>query len=472
MTEPKSSLSWKVALAYGLPNFGLAIMVGPVLGIIQGFYAKNYGMLLTDIAAVLFIGRMFDAVSDPAVGIASDKLRHRFWGRRSWLVAGAVISLLAVYKLFIVPADLTPAYFRLWMLVGFLGWTVAEIPYLAWGTEIATEYNDRAKVFSFKTAMGFVGALLFLALPNIIAEWQIRFQGRAADSVTRDYSPLSMQVAFWLLAALMPVFVLISLAACPDGAHVKHPERKGIRASARTLISSKAMLIFTSGFILLGLAGGMQVAMAYLHVSVYLGLAQEVSQIYVIGFLCSLLGVPVWNWVATHTGKHIAFIIGLSLTSILFIGLGLMDPYQGGDLILGRKPVFWYYLLTFAGLNFCQVVYSSMPPAIIGDIADESMLKTREDQSATYYSVYTFLYKSVLGIGTGLAMYISGAVFGFDATAKIQNAKAVLGIKVMMGYLPAALVVAAVVVLLFYPITKARYAQIQGKMKELGLKTS
>jgi Na+/melibiose symporter-like transporter len=472
--EPNhKAMSWKVALAYALPNFGLAIMVGPIQGLMQGYFTKHFAITMAQIGGVLFLARIIDAIIDPVVGMTSDHFRSRAWGRRSWLVGGATLSLIAVYHLLVVPPDQTIDGLRMWIIAGFIAWTVSEIPYLAWGTELTSDYDARTRIFSFRTALGFMGALLFLAMPNIIACYQIHVMGivdTPEAPITRDYSHLSMRVSFWMLAIAMPVFVVLALWVCPGGSHVKKTGRKSVAAVLRILFSNRAMLIFMGAFAALGIAGGMQIAIAYLHVSVYLGLGEQVSQIYVIGALCSLLGVPVWNWVAAAAGKHIALIAGLAVTCLLYVALGLLQPHDGVSMLWDRPVVFWYYLAIFCGLNFFQVVYYSISPAIIGDISEAAMLETREDQSGTYFAVYTFVYKLVIGIGQGLAFFIAGAVFGFDPKSFVQTDTAAVGIKLMMGYLPAVLVVVAILILLRYPITRKKHLEIQKQIKELGLK--
>lgn len=471
MSDQTRKIGWKTGLAYASPNYGLALMVGPAMGILHGFLAKNYGLSLWAMGMVFIVARLFDAVTDPLVGIGSDKLRSRFWGRRSWLVAGVSLSLLAMYFILIKSEELTPAYFCLWMLVSFLAWTMAEIPYLAWGTEIAEDYNERTKLFSYKAAMGYLGSLIYLVLPLIIMYYQIHVQGVPVEDTTEDYSPLSMRATFWMLAVIMPLALVFALKVCPDGAHIKKPERKNLGRTLRLMLSNKAMRIFSGAFVLLGLAGGLQIGMAYLHLSVYLGITSA-STIYFFAFLCSLLGVPFWNWFAARKGKHIAFIVGLSITIPFFIALALMEPAQEANQWLGRPMVFWQYLVTICALNFCQVVFVVMPPAILGDIANADMIETKTDETATYYSVYTFAYKTVLGVGQGVALLMAGSVFGFDPMADTQTDKAEWGLKLFMGYLPAALTLAGALLMTQYPITRQKYQEIQAKLKEMGVKTS
>jgi glycoside/pentoside/hexuronide:cation symporter, GPH family len=471
MSDQRTVVDWKVGLAYGLPNYGLALMIGPAMGILHGFLAKTYGLSLWAMGMVFIVARLFDAVTDPIVGIASDKLRRRFWGRRSWLVAGVALSLLAMYFILVRSESLTPLVFCIWMLVSFLAWTMAEVPYLAWGTEIAEDYNDRTKLFSYKALMGYVGSLIYLVLPLIIMFYQTRVQGIPAEETTKDYSPLSMKVTFAMLALIMPLAVFAALKVCPDGAHIRNPERKNLLRTLGIMVRNRAMLIFSGAFILLGVAGGLQIGMAYLHLSVYLNV-QNTSTIYLFAFLCSLVGVPFWNWFAARRGKHIAFIVGLFITVPFFVWLSLMEPANNDVLFLGQPRVFWEYLITICSLNFCQVVYFVMPPAIMGDIANADMIKTRTDETGTYYSVYTFTYKTVLGLGQGVALLLAGSVFAFDPEAKVQTAKAAMGVKMFMGYVPALFAFAGALLMLWYPITKKKYEEIQATLRDMGLKTS
>lgn len=474
MTTNSNGVSWKLGMAYALPNFGMAIMVGPVLGIIQGVYARDFGIAITAMAGVIFLGRIFDAVSDPAIGIASDKLRKRFWGRRSWLVAGAFISLMALYNLFIPPSDgMTVSHIRIWFILGFLGWTVCEVPYLAWGTEISTDYDQRTKLFSYKTAIGYLGALTFVALPILISKYNIHVLGQSPDDQTGDFTPFTLKVAFGMLAIMMPLSVLIALKVCPDGTHVKKTEKHSFKEIVKVLISNKAMLIFTGAFIMLGFSAGMQIATAYMHASIYLQLGDDMSPIYIYGMVFNIMGVPIWNWLAKKVGKHVAFMIGAGLMGLIFLNFGFMNPAGEGEaLYAGKTFVFWQYLFTFIALNLCQAVYYALPPSIIGDIAEYSMLKTRQDQSGTYYSIYTLLYKTTIAVGNGVALYLISAYFGFDAEATTQTPEAAWSLKLFMGFIPAALAAIAVTLLFWYPLTRKKYAEVKKKIEELNLRTS
>jgi len=468
MDLKEKGMGWKIPLAYALPNFGLAIMMGPVQGLLQGYFTQNYNIKLEDIAWIFIIAPLVAAVIDPLVGMFSDHYRHRFWGRRSWLVVAVLLSLISTFNLLIVPQNLTVTYCAIWVILGFIAWTVSEITYNAWGTEITSNYDSRTSLFSYKSALGFVGSLLFLAFPFMLAMYQKNVNHIA--NPPSGFTPQTMHLSCWGIMVLMPLFTIVALLVCPDGSHIKKTERRKPLEVIRLLLSNKPMLIFLATYVVLGISGGMQTAMAYLHLSSYLKLGDDASLIYTVACAVYLLGVPVWNMVAAKMGKHIALMIGLAVNVVLFIALGLIHPSTEVPVFMGKSAAFWQYLLIICGLNFSQVVYYSVAPAMIGDISDNTLLETREDQSATYFASYTFVYKLALGTGWWLALYLAGAVFGFDPKASVQTDAASIGVRTMMGFVPAGLVALAIVILKFYPITKAKYLEIHQKIKDLGLK--
>lgn len=59
-------------VAYALPAFFLAVVGIPVYVFIPKFYTDVVGVNVTVLGYILFSVRMFDAVTDPALGYLSD----------------------------------------------------------------------------------------------------------------------------------------------------------------------------------------------------------------------------------------------------------------------------------------------------------------------------------------------------------------------------------------------------------------
>jgi len=115
--------------AYSFPITCMWFMHGPVVGILPALYAKYFGISLAITGTVLLVSRWFDAITDPLIGVLSDRTKTRLGRRKPWMIAGSALSLLAVYFLFIPPESPSVAYYTFWSMLLFLAWTMNEIPY-------------------------------------------------------------------------------------------------------------------------------------------------------------------------------------------------------------------------------------------------------------------------------------------------------------------------------------------------------
>ena len=94
------SLATLVSAKYALPTVAVAFLMSPI-AIIQGIYAKYFGLSLTEIATVLLIARMFDAITDPVVGHLSDRFSARHGSRKAFILFGGLLFIISAYFLFV-----------------------------------------------------------------------------------------------------------------------------------------------------------------------------------------------------------------------------------------------------------------------------------------------------------------------------------------------------------------------------------
>lgn len=83
-------------IAYALPVMSISLLFSP-MSVVNGIYAKHFGVTLTTIAAVLPVSRLFDAITDPCVVFFSDWRRARSGTRKSLILFGAVFFIIASY---------------------------------------------------------------------------------------------------------------------------------------------------------------------------------------------------------------------------------------------------------------------------------------------------------------------------------------------------------------------------------------
>src|ERR1700721_4577061 len=104
-------LTTRKLLIYAFPAFCLSIMLGPAGSLIQGIYTRDLGLKLADIANLILIARLLDAFTDPIIGYVSDATKSVMWGRKLWILAGAIVSIIGISWLYFPPQGVTPLYF-------------------------------------------------------------------------------------------------------------------------------------------------------------------------------------------------------------------------------------------------------------------------------------------------------------------------------------------------------------------------
>lgn len=123
--------------------FSYAALELPVMGALNlmtlflGFRYAELGVALGDVALIVLVARLLDVAIDPAVGFLSDRTRARLGRRKTWVIAGTPVYMLAVWRLFVPPSEVDATYFATWMVLFWLGFSMINIPYYAWGAELS-----------------------------------------------------------------------------------------------------------------------------------------------------------------------------------------------------------------------------------------------------------------------------------------------------------------------------------------------
>ena len=137
------------------------------MGVFVLFYYKQVlGLSGTLTGLAIGISIIWDGISDPLVGVWSDRLRSRI-GRRHPLMIAAVIPLAAGFVMLYGPPDnmlSDQGQLFTWLLISILlvrtALTFFMVPYLALGAEITNDYHQRSQLAGMRTIMAwFIGTL-------------------------------------------------------------------------------------------------------------------------------------------------------------------------------------------------------------------------------------------------------------------------------------------------------------------------
>ena len=441
------------SLAYSLPILGFSFLIGPIT-ILQGVYAKYFGLSLTVIASIVFISRLFDAVSDPLIGYLSDRYQQRTGSRKAFIFTGGLLFILSSYFLYVplgyVPSgvgdigsssSVSASYFLVFFLAFYLSWTLFEIPHLAWGAEISSTTEERNKLYSLRALMTYIGTALFFVVPLL------------PFFETSEFTPKTL---FWsvILGAILTLPLLFYCAKnVADGTSLSpRPEtpssnNKGSRALWRMVLGNRPFLLFLGAFFFAGAGAGMWVGVSFIFIDVYLGLGEKLSVAYLLSIGISILAVGLWYGVAKKAGKSIAWGLGMLLVLLGDLGTGYVTPGESG----------WFPLLLCMALIYVGMTATvTLAPSLLSDIIDYGTWKFGQDYAASYFSIYTLVFKANIGVGTALGLAVAG-IYGFDPASAIQSDQAIFGLRLSIAWLPALMTLIAIGFIVLTPINVRRH---------------
>lgn len=449
-------LSARQRVFYALPVGAFSLVYGGSLVVLQGVYAKYYGLSLTTIAAVLLIANVFDAVTDPVVGYCSDRYYARTGTRKPFIFAGAVLCLIGAYYLFIPAGTVTGTYLLGCYLLYFLGVTLFNVPHNAWGSDVSYSSSSSTRLFALRTIVQTAGGLMFYTLPQL--PWL----------ETTAFTPQTLQWAVYIFAVLIVPTLFLCLYFVPDSCRPQsglpvNPSQKidgkgtqyfrmqDLAALGRSVLHNKAFLLFLGAFFISGLGSGSWGALLFIYVDTYLEMGERFSLVSLLGMGMGVVVLPLWTFITMKLGKSRTWILAAVVTAVSIFSQLFLVPKSTADLWLALTVV-------PAFLGFLS--FGIFVPALLSDIVDYSTWKFDKDYSGSYFSLYFLVTKTNVAIGGALGLAIAGWS-GFDPANSSHDAKAVWGLQVAAIWLPALLMLLSILFIYHIPLNARRHAVIR-----------
>lgn len=423
-----------VLAAYAAPVAASTFFVMPSTTILPGLYAAQLGVPLASLAGAILFVRILDALTDPVVGHWSDRARARGGSRKTFVVAGGVLMPACAWMLYSPPEGAGVGWFTTWFLLLYLAWTLFEIPHSAWGSEIAPDYRDRARLYTFRAVAYYAGSLLYFAVPLLPI-----FPSSEMSLETLRFGVIGISL---LLAGLLVALWRV----VPEGQTVPPPSRNSFGALAASVTGNRPLHLFIGAYLLAGIGFGMWGGLLFVFIGSYLGLAERAAVIFLAATPVALAGLPFWYRVVARLGKARAWAISMLGMLVAIVASGLLAPGAEAFLPLLAATIAIFFFAS------CQ---AAVAPAILGDIADYGAWKFRANRAATYFALFALGTKAMAGVGAALGLGLAGW-FGFDPAAGTHDPGAVRGLRLAFAWIPAAILLASVPLILATPIDARR----------------
>ncbi len=448
-----STIGVKERVFYSLPAGAMTMLYGGPQIVVQGIYAKHYGLSLTTIATILLIANLFDTVTDPVIGYYSDRWYARTGTRKPFVVAGGVFFIVGAYFLFTPPDNVSSSYFLIFLLVFFFGFTLFNIPHYAWGNEISNNTHSSTQLFTIRSILVTAGAMAFYGLPQLPF-----FSGT-------EFTPQVLQWAVIIAGVLLVPALYLCSGSVPSrfGSRKNSCTTRSLRqdvSSSNALVEiifllksvkkNKPFLLFSGALFFAGLGSGSWSALLFIFVDVYLQMGECFSLMSLLGMSASALGMYLWALIAKRFGKIRAWIIATVFTAISILSMLFLSP---------NTTAFPLLTLIMVPAFIGSTSLSLFAPALLSDIVDYTKWKYNKEFAGSYFSAYFFIAKANVAIGGAIGLSLAGW-YGFDPASSSHSQEAVWGLKLVSIWIPALALLLSIYFIYRQPIDARRHTII------------
>lgn len=442
-------LPFRTKLAYGVGDLG-----GNLYFTIMGTFLFSFctEVLRLDpvyVGVALAVGRIVDAVTDPAVGMWSDRIDTRFGHRKPFMFSGAMLIFPLMLAMFSIPPIASPVGIAVWVAIIYslmnTAYTLQNVPYSALVPELTSNFHERTTINGFRNIFAVLGTLTAFA---------------GVGALTAGNLPASWFRMGAIMGAIMTATFLVPTLFVPKTHKVSvvSEDRGIIRDYLSTFGMREFMLVALPWmFHLTGITIILQNVPYYFT---YV-LGQQDSQVVALASLLggAIVSIPIWVLISRRIGKKASYNIGMAIFASAVMVIFLLGHVLGLGFIIA--------MMVAAGLGFgAQYV---MPYSLLADVIEADFDRGGRRRGGIFMGQFTFISK----VGQALAALVTGFVLrlvGFqqpqiagEIIAQTDGAQA--GIRALLGPIASIFFVAGIVVLSFYPITESVYIQIRARIE-------
>lgn len=437
-------LNLPVKLGYSLGGTGDAIAYDFVASFLLFFLTDLAGINPAIAGTIIGVAVLWDAITDPIIGMLSDRSKSKYGKKRPFLLLSAIPLGLTMMLLFHVVAfegNAKIAYYLLFAVLFWTAYTSFNIPYFSLGGCLTESTDERTKIRSMAQAFNFVGVFFASAVPTFLVG---TFKDNGYDDAT------AWQFAVIIIGSIAILSILVSwrttrgyelvIKETTDSTHdnifIEIREVMRIKPYRNVLISQllfyACYTVFTASILFftqnnLGL-GEKEAAL------IFTGLA-------IGGVVVALLLGPI----AVKFDKRTTYIACMFIAGIIMI-VGNFIPIT----TLAVAVIFATIV------NIGSAGHWTLSYTLLYDIfeLDEFVSgKRREGFLMAYFSFCGKLGGAAAGLFTGLVLnYVN-----YNADSIVQTPEVLAAIKSLFTFWPGVLSILAGITILLYPITKPRF---------------
>lgn len=442
-TRHPEKIALRKKIAYSAPAFALAVVGIPVYVYIPKFYTDVVGINIAVLGTLLFSVRIFDALTDPAIGFVSDRTRTRFGRRRPYIALGSLFVVLSMVLLFSPPQaspDFETWWFGFCIYALFLFWTAVVVPYESLGPEITFDYHERTSLFGMRDGFLIAGTLMAASSPAIVA-WAFGLTSSAEDErlkflwIALLYAPLLIGSCWWCAVAIK------------EKPYAKALNPTGAWLGFHHVVRNRPFIILLISYTIAAIGSNLPATLILYYVE-YVLLSDLADAFLLLYFVTGIIFLPGWILLSRRIGKKAAWLTSMVINTGAFVGVFFLGP---GDAKI-------YGILVFiSGIGFGATL--ALPSAIQADVIDYDELLTGERREGQYIGLWSIAKKFAAAIGVGAGLSILGWAGYTPNVAQTEQVQ--LTLRSLYALVPSVCNIVAFIIVLSYPISSRVHEQIR-----------
>ena len=457
--DMSSSMFWKI-FSYYLPFF----------------YSNIFGLSLAHAGTLVLVTKLYDAVSDPVMGLIADRTNTR-WGKyRPYLLWIAIPFAVAGILAFFTPQTDNYTFKHVYAYVTYIlmmtVYTAINVPYGAMLGVMTDDSREKSVFSSFRMFFAFIGSFIAMGsfepllklrqsiMGTLPAEWTL------ADSTPADWT-IAVSVIGIVCAVLFILSFVMTRERVTEAEMAKESVKENSNETAKTSVAEDLKALVANGPWWMLLGGGIAIllfncvrggAAAYYFADVLGTNAIFTLALFLtVGEISQLVGVVVTVPVSEKIGKKATFLLVLAAVTILSIIVAFLPETPAG---------MWALLVSQILICIAIGINSPLLWSMFADVADYSELKNGRASTGLIFSSSSMAQKFGAAFGSAIVLWVLMA-FGYDnAKGAVQTPEALATIKALISWIPAIGSAAGIAIMLGYPLTDKKMSEIRQELSK------
>jgi GPH family glycoside/pentoside/hexuronide:cation symporter len=172
-------------------------------------------------------------------------------------------------------------------------------------------------------------------------------------------------------------------------------------------------------------------------------------------FVTAMFALPLWEYISRRYNKQLAYAFGIAFWAVVQILLITVSPSVPQAVI--------YFLCVMAGIGISAA--HVLPWAILPDAVEWDEYQTGERHEGMFYSLVTLMGK----VASSVAIPLTALML--DLTNYVPNAaqqpdSAILGIRLLVGPIPAVFLTISIIFALKYPLDRVQFTNVVKELQD------